>query len=418
MTKISEIKIRNFKGIAGQKVIKANGSHVYAIGANGKGKTSFIDAVWTTLTGKGLPSQPINDDHKEATVEVDLDNGLRAVVEFKKGRKKTATLSLYDDSGDKPLSSPRTRLDELVGIIDFDVNHFFALTDLEKVKYLSKVLELDFTEIDNDIAEAMEERKMLKREIAPLKADDDGSFLDEELLSKEEIDVADLYEQRAKMQEKVLKVDNFKQKVTDVMLERKQVVSDIEELEQRLIKLKEKQADLNDKFDKGQKWIKDNPVESIKASIKDIDDKLAQADSHNEAIQAEKKKAQTRQQIDQKEKDIEIQQEAINNLREAKRNALMDAIDIEGLDYDGEVFTFDGLPFEREQINTASQIIAGLKIGASLLNKVPILRLDASLLDDDNLDTVKAWADDNDIQLFIELLDRTGSDLIIKVEEE
>ncbi len=139
----------------------------------------------------------------------------------------------------------------------------------------------------------------------------------------------------------------------------------------------------------------------------------------NERITEAKRIKTVDDRIEKLTKAIEEADDEIETERAKKEGVIKEKINIEGLTYDSETsqFLFNGLPFDNTQINTASQVIAGLKIGASLLNDVRILKLDASLIDKDNFKKVQDWARDEQIELFIELVDREGQDLIIHIEE-
>jgi hypothetical protein len=83
-----------------------------------------------------------------------------------------------------------------------------------------------------------------------------------------------------------------------------------------------------------------------------------------------------------------------------------------------ERFLWEGLPFDPKQTNTASQLIAGMKIGSTLLNELKILKIDASLIDKVQFDKVLEWADNEGIELFVELVDREAAKLSIIVDDE
>ena len=78
------------------------------------------------------------------------------------------------------------------------------------------------------------------------------------------------------------------------------------------------------------------------------------------------------------EKAIEEQNAEVDKLKEAKSKRISDKINVEGLTYNvaGECFLWEGLPFDSNQINTAAQLIAGMKIASMMLKdlKIPIYR--------------------------------------------
>jgi hypothetical protein len=59
-----------------------------------------------------------------------------------------------------------------------------------------------------------------------------------------------------------------------------------------------------------------------------------------------------------------------------------------------------------------------MKIGSTLLNELKILKIDASLIDKVQFDKVLEWADNEGIELFVELVDREAAKLSIIVDNE
>ena len=70
------LQVENFKRIKAVEIIP-QGNTVIISGANGQGKTSILDAIWTALGGakadKALGTiEPIRDGEKKAVISVDL----------------------------------------------------------------------------------------------------------------------------------------------------------------------------------------------------------------------------------------------------------------------------------------------------------------------------------------------------------
>jgi len=131
-----------------------------------------------------------------------------------------------------------------------------------------------------------------------------------------------------------------------------------------------------------------------------------------EAKEAEKEVDNYKAMIEQATSDIDKK-------RKEKAKRISKNIKVDGLTYDvnGERFLYDGLPFDNKQINTASQLIAGMKIASTMLRELRILRVDGSLIDKSNMHEVEAWANENDIQLFVEVVDRDGGEFSVNINE-
>lgn len=404
--KLKHIKIKDFKGI-NQIESEINFHNVYVVGGNGKNKTSFLDAIWTTLTGDNIPPEPIRKGQTEATIEVELDKYL-AIMEFKKS-KKTFRLISKDDG--TVVDQPRTFFNSLVGIIDFDPNHFFNLSSAKQIEYFCKLTGINVDEIDKQYSELYDERTFVNKTVRQLK-DKKNIWFDKTLAELEPIDLKSLFEKKVVESEKI---NNFNRVSSGIEERRKKV----DEINRQILDLNEQIAKLNADIANGIKWI-DNPENApISAEeFANIDNEIGLAEEKNKSILENKEAKRNSEELQiAEQKVVDIEKEMEEN-RKSKRDLLSKEIDIPGLTFDGEQFLFEGLPFAGNQINTAAQMIAGLRIGKKLLKDVRILRFDGTLIDNDNLEQIKVWANDNDIQLFVELVDRNGGKLEIKIDEQ
>jgi len=409
-TKIESIKIRNFKGLS--KVEQSlNGSNVFVVGGNGKGKTSFIDAVWNTLTGKNIPTEPIKKGENESTIEVELSEYI-AILEFKRNAKDQikTTFKLISKNDGEVVAQPRTVLNQLVGIIDFNPNHFFELSANKQVEYFCQLTGIDFSEIDRKIAMLYEERTYRNKELNRLKGDANVWF-DEEIANSEPVNINDLFEKKiAEMKRR----DNFVHVSSGIDQRR----SKIAELKKEIEFLNQQVAENEKQIIDGESWLSDE--KNIPISDQDfqlLESKIASAENDNKTINEHKAARDNSEKLKKAENDVRDIEKEMSELKEMKRNQLSESIDIPNLSFDGERFLFGGLPFENTQINTANQLIAGLRIGLKMLKDVRILKFDGSLIDDNNMKEIQDWSTKNNVQLFIEQVDRSGGKLEIHVTE-
>ncbi len=146
---------------------------------------------------------------------------------------------------------------------------------------------------------------------------------------------------------------------------------------------------------------------------------LESSSTINETIRKAKETQTAENEANKLKKAVDKATEEIDELKAKKAKRISDKINIEGLEYSlkDERFLWNGLPFDEKQINTASQLISGMKIGATMLNELKILKVDASLIDKENFDKVLEWADDEGIELFVELVDREAAKLEVIVQD-
>lgn len=98
---------------------------------------------------------------------------------------------------------------------------------------------------------------------------------------------------------------------------------------------------------------------------------------------------------------------------EAREQARLDAIGkaempIPGLSFGDGVVTFNGLPLN--QASDAEQLMISTAIAAALNPKLRVIRIrDGSLLDDDAMVRLAAFAEERDMQIWIERVDGSGT---------
>lgn len=416
-TQIKRIKIQNFKGL---KAFEGEvlGKDVYLTGRNESGKTSFIDAVWLALTGKNIPPKPVTTGAKKGLIEVELADGYIVRTKLAVGKTpvqfEIENLNAVDEK-DKFVKAPRTWLNERIGVIDFDVNDFFKMSDAKQVEYFCKITGVDVHEQDQQIEELTDSRKFDKKKLVEFQ--NQTGFYNPEDVEKKLIDVVTLATEIATLKEaERVKAETWQQ-VTDGVANREATVKEKEAL---IVSLVAEVEALKTQIFDGYSWLNDDNNKPIpNADLQAKENTFQNSEVINARITEAKAFKEADDRIEKLETAIAEATEGISAQKDAKAVIISEKINIEGLSYDveNECFLFNGLPFDKTQINTASQLIAGLKIGASLLNEVKILKIDASLIDKENFEKVQKWSGSEGIELFVELVDREAGALKIEIEE-
>ena len=84
MSKIKFLRVNNFLGID-EREVEAAKINIFK-GPNGKGKTSVIEAIEKTFTNKNRRSEVIKHGEEEATLYVELDDGLSIDRRIREGK--------------------------------------------------------------------------------------------------------------------------------------------------------------------------------------------------------------------------------------------------------------------------------------------------------------------------------------------
>tara|TARA_R110000796_G_scaffold74629_3_gene167804 strand:+ start:31 stop:1266 length:1236 start_codon:yes stop_codon:yes gene_type:complete len=409
---IEKINIQNFKGLKSVSQ-DINGKHVYLIGGNGKGKTSFIDAVWVGLTGKGIPPEPTHNGAKKGLIEIDLGDMI-ARTKFTKGKPTRFELENkeYTKETDRFVKSPRSYMESRIGMLNFDIMDFFAKSDAEKLKYLAKIMDTDFTDLDADLEELMENRKFDKKKLAEVQLK--VTYFNPEDAEKEAIDVVKLSNEIRQEEEKTREYERILEGVEArrMLIQGKREA--IEKLEEEITTAESQIQDGGDWLEEG----KNRPL--MEEALKELTEKLNNANATNLKINEAKEAKKADEAAEELQGDVDNITDEIEKKREEKAIRVSEQINIPGLTYDAntEIFLYEGLPFDSSQQNTAAQLIAGMRIASTMLKDLKIMKVDASLIDSENFEKVLAWAHEENIELFIELVDRDATKLEIIVTDE
>lgn len=410
--KIQSINIKNFKGLKSVQE-EINGKNVYLIGGNQAGKSSFIDAIWVGLTGKGIPPEPTTNGAKKGLIELDLGEFI-ARTKFTKGKPTRFELENkeYNSEAEKFVKSPRAYLESRIGVLNFDISEFFAKSDAQKLAYFSKILNTDFSDLDADIEEIAESRAFDKK-LLPAARSKVG-FYDEADALKKEVDIVELSKKISRAEEKARTYE----KILDGIEKRRGLVA---QKEAEILKLKEEISETTGEIEGGEAWLEDlanRPLTEV--ALAELAETLENANKINLAISEAKTAKEAEAEVERLETAIEKANEEIEEKRQDKALRISENIKVPGLTYDAdaEAFLYEGLPFAATQQNTAAQLIAGMRIASTMLKDLKILKVDASLIDKENFEEVLAWAASEEIELFIELVDREATQLQIHICDE
>lgn len=410
--KIQSINIKNFKGIEAFKG-DVKGKNVYLIGGNATGKTSFIHAVWCGLTGKNLPPEPTHNGAKKGIIEIDLGDYI-ARTKFTKGRPASFEIENKnaEKSTEKFVKSPRAWMESRIGVLDFDIDDFFNKSNAEQLKYFAKIMDTDFSDIDSEILENEDSRKFDKKELKTL--NDTLEYYDPKDAVKDTISIVELSKTITKEREKW---QNFSKVEDGIESRTKKSIQIEKEIEQ----LQETKNQLQQEITDGEEWLKDaSNTPLLGDEFKTLEDSIETVETDNKKIESAKAAKKQEEAIKLLEKHINENNENIEDLKNKKKERISKLIKVDGLTYDvnAEQFLYNGLPFDKKQINTAAQLIAGMKIGASTLKDLKILKVDASLIDKNNFEEVLKWAEAENIELFIELVNRESTKLEILIDPD
>ena len=394
--KVQKVKIENFKCLDRQDV-DLNGRNIIAMGGNCKGKTSLIDAIFGAM-----PKKPLKEGEKKGKVSIDVGE---YVCEFTFSEKnEKPKLNIFDSTG-KPQSSPATLFKQLFGSERFDIEKFLSMSDNDKAQYVKNLIGIDWTDADNRHKELYENRRFLNRKLKELDAKNESIKIDPNL---KKLDTSIISEKLKKAEETNSQINGIESGLSSRL-------SDVESKKKQIEALQAEVSKMQTEISKAEKWLNENK----KIDTSSIHEEMEAAIETNERVNTQEIFLKSRNEAVETGKQIDEIESEMTEIRAKQKEELEAAnMPVEGMTFEDNKLYLNGLPFDSGQINTAKKIICGLKLSLHNAGEIKIDRFDGSLLDKDSMEEVQQWAKENDVQLFIELVDRENSDLKIEILEK
>jgi len=398
--KIQKVEIRNFKGIE-DLTLDLNGKHLILIGDNELGKSSALDAIWSTLSNKGIPQQPIRDGAEKSDIVIVIGTDENKYRIEKKYTKKGAYLEI--ESPDGFSSSKISNLTHLVGDVGFDIFEFVELSRTvpgrrQQVNIIKEFIDpglLERIEKNNEkIGEIKESRKILNARLIELNGLLKTSEFDENDLEtyKETKSTAEI---QGKIEDGVVhnrEYTNYSNEVTgkpDSSAE--EIIRSLDnrlkgiklDSENELVRLKaayeravKNETAKRDQMIDGIEFSKQKVKDFKIVDVTSLRDQLNKVEEHNrKVLEIRSYKNNLHEQSEKKQK-YNIQGDHIAKSEEDNRKALSEAkVPVEGLTFDEEMLYLGGLPFTEEQISTSQLIETGVQLAIAKDPRVKIIRI-------------------------------------------
>lgn len=414
--KIICLQAENVKRLSAVE-IRPDGNLVVISGKNGAGKTSVLDAIFWALAGRShVQKMPIRKGAGSARIKLDLGE-IKVQRTFTRSVKddKTTTSLVVETVEGARFPSPQAMLDGLLGELSFDPLAFSRAPAKEQVDMLRALVPgFDFDALDEANALDYEDRTNVNREAKTLGPDadnkpknvpedrepaDEAAFVDElEAAGKV---AADIERRKGNRELALEQIESLGQTADGYR-------SEAEEL-QRLALDKVAEAE---HFDGQAAEIK-TKLEAADPlpeppDTSEIRERLRAAQQHNGALRVVRhweKVCGDRDRLLARAEELTV---AIDQRNNDKAKAIADAkLPVEGMAFGAGDVTIGGIPFE--QASDAEQLRASCAIAAALNPKLRLVRIrDGSLLDEDGLALLGKFADDNDMQVWVERVDSTG----------
>lgn len=418
MARIVRLEAQAFKRLRAVE-IRPDGAVVTLRGANGAGKSSVLDAIAAAIGGERLcPEVPIHRGSTRARVEVELDDGLVAVRTW---NGKGSTLEVRRKDGE-PVKKPQSVLDALVGKLTFDPLAFLRLEPAKQAETLRALVGVNFTLLDTRRHNAYTARTDANRAVESLRARlaaapavdaPDEPVSAAELLAEQQRRTAQINEnnlKRAELQRLRLDRDRAAQRVKDA---EGAVEYAEEQLRRAKAQLEADRTALAQIAERG-KPLRDEVAALQDPDVQEVLEQLRNIEATNERVRQKKARAALVADLATAEKKAEQLTAAIEEVDQAKRDALAAAsFPVPELGFGEDGVTLNGLPLS--QASSAEQLRVSVAMGLALNPKLKVMLVrDASLLDERSVAMVADMAEKADAQIWLEVVGAGGSGILIE----
>lgn len=416
--KIETININGFKKLQ-QFSIDPAGKSVEIKGKNGQGKSSIIDAIWCTLTGKNVPGVPINKDSVSAKIVVGLDSGHTARLSFSARGGRALVVEGPDG---EPVKAPAAFLENLIGKISFDPFEFVAQPPAKQKAFLQQLLGLDFTDIEGRKALALAEKKEIEQDAKSIERDAE-SLVDAKKTDR--VDVADLVQKQNERAEVVRQGQSAASDLATAERDAVDATESVQSIESQIAALNERLADA-----KLRKDAADAAVLPRRAELERLRELVKTLADNSEAIRTA---GEVNRQADAWDRrvdlvakskaiagDIDAVKAKIESIESERSEMLLNAkFPVEGLSFSVDGVLFNGLPFDSGNQCQSDILRVGVAIAVAQDPALKIVRIkDGSLLDGDAKAQLLAMLAEHGFQAFIETVADCGLTALTIEESE
>lgn len=398
--KIIELKSSNIKRLKAIELqIDENQNLIMITGKNGQGKSSVLDSIWYALGGKkAVQDKPIRDGEEKGEIELTIKGDKGNYVVKRSFTDKGSYLSVTNSDGAK-YSNPQELLDFIVGNLSFDPLEFSRMDAKRQVAELTKIVGLDFSDLEQEKKKLTEERLFVGREEKALPVHEESLINQASAFTEEsEVSVSDL-------NSKIQKANADRSAYSLAQQFIAEGTAKIKKLEEELELIK---ANINER----------QKIADTSENIEALTMELSQADEKNKRIREAKSILEDHSKLQAKRAEYQELSNKIKSLDEEKTKRLAEAkMPIAGLSWEEDKVLFNNIPYL--QLSSAEQLKISMAIAMAANPKLRMIQIrDGSLLDKDNLKVISEMTKDQDFQAFVEKVDDSGQVGIVIEEGE
>lgn len=404
MTKVKKITVSNLKAISALTA-DFNGCTAIITGGNNKGKSSFLKSLPERLRGN-KPDIVLKQGETEGNAEWELTTGEKFIWSFDGKKEKLTYVS------DKNIPSAVTKaISQNYFPAVFDVDEFLNSAPAKQKKVLQEITGIDFSEIDALYKDAYDQRTYLNKVAAEAKAR--LVFYDPKMST--EIEPVDkLQEELNGIDAHNLRYQSISDKVNDKRQQIAQKQEAIKKLQEQIKQLQSESDELVNDCTKGDAWMAEEKNKP-KTNAQELKEKIEKIKQSNKNIEENIKAKELQDAYELALKHAAEQDAEVKRIEAEKLDVIKNASMPDGFGFSEDGITYNGLPFNKEQLSSSSIYKGALKLAATQLGEVKTLFFDASYLDKNSLKEIEEWAEGEGLQLLIERPDFEGGEISYEI---
>ena len=384
-------------------VVEANGKNVTLTGKNGAGKSAFLKAIEFALSGKALAATPEPVRHGQESGDILLDLG--DIVVKRHFTNESSTVKIENKDG-AVFKSPQALLDKFRGNIAFDPMGFAGLPEKQQKEVLLGMIDLpmDLDELDLKRKGIYDKRTDVNRDIKRLEGQRDGIPNLPDVPDEEESAVDVMADMQAAT-EQIAANDTLRKDLEYAIQNSATIDASLSHNEQEIHRLTE----LGDKLRHEFRTAKMNEI-SIKEQVDSLFDpdleqfkcKLEDVEQINVQVRQKQDRTRIIMHINDLQADRAILSNDIKEIDALKTKTISEAgMPVDGLGFNESGVTFGDVPLS--QCSDGQKRLISARIGMAMNPDLRVLWVnDASLLDSDSINDLKAMADEKGYQLWLE----------------
>lgn len=435
--KILGLQIQGFGIIGTMELEFKNKGLTPIVGANNQGKSTVLKALEVLISGGKIGNDIVNHDSKKALIIGTV--GEYIIKKIITG--KTVRLEVSKDN--MILKSPQEFLNTLKNDLSFNPFNFINKTPTEKKKEFMNYAGIDFSEINEKIRAAEDDRKFQKRKITEQgilgEAPDKEMIVNIEPLTEERLKIEDDYKSSnkkhiASFNEEVKAVNDFNKEQENIEKDIDNLRSKMKDSEKTIAGLTEKlkQANgykdgLNNKLNyisinNAVKPLKETPVlaELPEPDYSDIDSRITEVNERNIKAGLYSAFIKKVSKFNEDTKNLERIEEIITAHKEEKANTYKIAkLPVEGLELREEGLYYKGTYIENLSTSEALKLACNICIKQN--PKLRAITIDrGECFDKGNIEFLEKFGEENDFQLImtqVDSLPETKKDGVIYIQD-